>query len=193
MLRCSQRYCVLSQLWKQRMSLFQYEGHVFLTQRTFLGDHHTERAWWQGTSTRKGCKTAGDPDHRTFTCPFSALRHIKIKPPQGTGLSGGGGCPRPREHQVLLSLGPTCPLLSTAGQPPRAHSQPQEMGAGGGEGTCWKRAPWGQGDLWASVAWLFLSFSKWRLTVKCAFCLSSSPSVQKLQPGPQNSGFCLKN
>lgn len=127
------------------MGLFRYEGHVFLTQHTFLGNRHTECAWWQGTSTRKGCKPAEEPDHTTFTCPFSALRHIKIKSPQGMGLSGGG-CPRPKEHQVILSLGPICLLFSIAGQPPHAHGQQQEMGAGG-EGTHWKRPPWGRGEL----------------------------------------------
>lgn len=87
-----------------------------LTQHTFFGNCDTECAQWQ--VTRKGCTT--------FTCTFSALRHILKKPPQGTG-SSGGACPRPREHQVL-SLRPTCPQFSRAGQPPHTHGQPQEMG-----------------------------------------------------------------
>lgn len=85
-----------------------------------LGNRHMEHAWWQGTSTRKSCKTTENPDRMTFTRLFSALRHIKIKSPRGMGLSGGG-CPRPREHQVLLSLGPICLLFSIAGQLMASH------------------------------------------------------------------------
>lgn len=118
------------------MSLFQSEGHVFLTQHPLLGNHHTEHARWQGASTRRGCKTTEDPDHTTFTCQFSALRHIKIKLPWGMGLPGGG-CPHPGDHRVL-SLGPTLLLFSKAGQP---HGQAQEMGAGRGEDTHPRKPP----------------------------------------------------
>lgn len=124
---------------KAEYEFISIEGYVFLTQHPLLGNHHAERARWQGASTRRGCKTTEDPDHTTFICQFSALRHIKMhikmKLPQGTGLPRGG-CPHPGDHQVLLS--PTPLLFSIAGQP---HGQAEEMGAGGGEGTHSRRPP----------------------------------------------------
>lgn len=87
---------MLKAKWKE--SIFQYEGQVFLTQYTFLGSHHTE---W---SPRKHKKRR--PGSHNIHTP---VQHTKIKPPQGTGLPEG--CPR--EHQVLLPLGPTHSPSST--------------------------------------------------------------------------------
>lgn len=68
---------------------------------------------------KKKLRATPDPDltgHATLTCPFSALRHIKIPRPEGAGLSGGG-CPFPRQHQAPVSPGGT-------------HPRPQRSGSG---------------------------------------------------------------